>query len=207
MNPKSFWNYIRNKKSPNNNNKLRTYKGKSYSDQDKIANIYAEYFSSVFSTSNDDSRRNKIDNKVIGSTINNVKLSKITSKEVSKALKKLKPKRSLGPDQISLYVYKACGEFLVTPLTYLFNLIIEKKKIPATWKVSKISPVPKSEHTIDVENCRPIALIPVPTNVFKSIIHNQIFEQIKNNIANKQHCFYRTRSVMTVQQGVGRKPI
>ena len=50
---------------------------------------------------------------------------------------------------------------------------------------------------MNVDEHRPVALLPVPAKIFESIIHDQIFKQVGNIIRNNQRGFYPGRGVHT----------
>ena len=93
-----------------------------------------------------------------------IQLHLITEIDVKLAIKKMKPKTSLSPDD---------------------GLYLELK----IKTVSKIAPVPKTEDTMDIANHRPIALISVLAKIFESILQRQIYAQVDNQIVNSQHGF------------------
>ena len=74
------------------------------------------------------------------------------------ALKKLKPKKELGPDCIPPYIHKACESLLVKPMTHICNVVVQTAKYPRTWTIAKIIPIPKCEIINDVVNHRFIEL-------------------------------------------------
>ena len=103
----------------------------------------------------------------------------------------------MGPDKIPPYIYKGCGNFLLKPLKYIFNLCLSSSTVPTAWKVTKVVPTPKKINTTEVSEHRPIAMPSVPAKIFESIIHSRIFSQVKHLIANNQHGFYTSRGTHT----------
>ena len=126
-----------------------------------------------------------------------IRLQRITEDDVDRAIKKLKNKRSLGPDGIPSYVYKGLREFLLKPLTHIYNLSISTNTFSNIYKLTKVTPVPKTEDNTEVSNHRPIAQPSVPAKIFESIIREQIFVQIQNCITVSQHGFYTGKGVNT----------
>ena len=106
-------------------------------------------------------------------------------------MKRLKPKRSLGPPKIPPYIYKACMEFLTTLLTYFFDLRLVRRVFPGIWKITKITPKTKRSGKHQ-QLYRPIALFSVPTKIFESVIKEEIYEQIRSQITPEQHGFVNT---------------
>ncbi len=120
-----------------------------------------------------------------------------TEKEVEEALHKLKPKKTLGPDNIPPYTFKDCRKFLSFPLCFIFNKSLEECKFPAIRKISKITPIPKTKNGLDISNFRPILILKVSAKIFETLIYKKIFPLIKNQISLYQHGFYGGRSVVT----------
>ncbi len=190
--PKKFWTYVNEKRKQRTNSNAYKYNGNNlYSPQD-IADAFAEHFSSVFSESS-----STFSSGTVGKTKGDVQVRNIQTWEVEDALNKLKPKRTLGPDGVPQYIYKACKEFFIQPLTYIFNLILQSSKFPSCWKVSKITPIPKNNQLNEIVNYRPISILPVPAKVFETIMHRRIYDQIRSQISDSQHGFIEGRSVVT----------
>jgi len=104
---------------------------------------------------------------VINGNYGTITLDNITDDDVEKALKYLKPKRAIGPDGIPQYIYKGCSEFFITPLRYIFNLIIQARRSPYNWTLSSVTPIPITANTNNISDPRPIANMPVPNKIFE----------------------------------------
>ena len=66
----------------------------------------------------------------------------------------LKVKNSTGYDRIPQRVLIDGVVSLIGPLTTLFKLVYESKKIPDQWKVSKTIPLHKKGPKKDIENSK-----------------------------------------------------
>ena len=104
---------MRQSLSLNNNTETKTYKGKTLSDLVEIARAFACHFYST------DLPHHVICPQIPGTGNHPVKLSKLNSGKVTLALKKLQPKKSLGPDKVPPYTYKACHELLAESLPHV----------------------------------------------------------------------------------------
>ena len=65
------------------------------------------------------------------------------------------------------------------------------------YKISKISPVSKNEKSEEIQNLRPVALLPIPAKILEAVFHADIFQQIQHRISPCQHGFYCSRGVQT----------
>ena len=65
----------------------------------------------------------------------------MTERNILKILKNLKIKNCEGFDRIPLQVFNEGAELLDKPLSSLFRLIYNEKKIPEQWKTARIIPL------------------------------------------------------------------
>jgi len=198
-NPKSFWGAIKSMKAADKNPSTMHLDDKEVEGGAAIAEALATYFSSVYEPSDPDLSVDELCDRAESSPVlDNVSsfcLNGITEQEVLTALKKLKPKKSLGPDSVPPYIFKACADIFVTPLHYLFNLSIKNNIFPDRWKTTKVVPVPKKGSKNDITNYRPISILSSPAKVFESIIYNRLFSHVKTYISELQHGFFPNRSI------------
>jgi hypothetical protein len=76
---------------------------------------------------------------------------RIQKSEMAKALKRMKPRKALGPDGIPIEVWKSLGDLGVTWLTKLFNKIILSRRMPDEWRRSTLVPIYKNKG--DIQSC------------------------------------------------------
>ena len=185
LNPARFWQYIKTKRAENSKSDEKIFKDQRLCDPQCIAEAFAEHFSSVYASEAGHIKHIETDitNKQ-GMQV--FKLQGISEADVDRAIKKLKNKRSFGPDLVPSYVYKGLGEFLIKPLTHIYNLSITTNTFPNIYQLTKVTPVPKTEDNTEVSHHRPVAQPSVPAKIFESIIREQIFIQIQNYIAVSQ---------------------
>ena len=115
----------------------------------------------------------------------------------------LKRKNSEGYDRIPQRVLVDGIEHLLDPLTHLFNLIYNQKKIPEQWLIAKTIPVFKNKgDKKSVENYRPIANLCSTSKIFEKLILKRISDLQKEfNIDithENQHGFKDKRSTSTL---------
>ena len=116
----------------------------------------------------------------------------ITEKEVYDYLVALDPSKATGPDSISSIMLKNTAAAIAPIITSLFNMSLRTCKFPDSWKVSYISPIPKSGDLSNPANYRPVSLLPIISKVFERHIHHLISDSI--HISDNQWGFLPGRS-------------
>ena len=104
----------------------------------------------------------------------------VTLKDITDAIMRLSSTPASSVDQITALMLKSAKTELAPILKYLFNLSIETRTFPACWKISKVTPLLKSGNTTDVNNYRPISIIPAIGKLFERIIHAQCTTYLKS---------------------------
>ena len=84
--------------------------------------------------------------------------SDITTGKLEEALKKIGRTKAVGPDNISIEVWRGLGEKGIRWLINLFNIILRTHKVPEEWRNNTLVPLFKNkgdakyEATIEVSN-------------------------------------------------------
>ena len=86
--------------------------------------------------------------------------------EVRSILKRVKANKACGPDMLQGTVIRECFNELCEPLTDLFNHCLSSGRIPSSWKIARIVPVPKH----DGKNLRPIACTSILLKAFERLL-------------------------------------
>ena len=92
--------------------------------------------------------------------------------EVETSIKKLKPGKSPGADQICLEFLKAGGPMLVNILEKFFNAILTTGVIPQNFKEALIVVLFKKDDRSECKNHRPISLLSHIYKLFMTIRQN-----------------------------------
>ena len=66
-----------------------------------------------------------------------------------------------------------------------------------SWKSANVIPVFKSGNRSDIENYRPISILPAVAKVFECLVRDILFNLLKNCIIPQQHGFFPGRSTAT----------
>ena len=194
--PKTFWNYIRGKKSHTRIPGQMTYNDSQLDNADAIVNAFAHFFQSVYIESNSNSC-NKPCDKQSGESFPNIAVHCFSLSDVRLALKQVKNKKTAGLDLVPAYIVKDCYNIFCEPLLHIYNLILKTSTFPSIWKKVKVCPVFKSGDHTNIVNYRPIAILSNFSKVFESILYKHLYAQVKNLISPCQHGFMKKRSTET----------
>ena len=119
----------------------------------------------------------------------------IENHTVLKSFLSLKSSKACGSDNIKPFVLKTFARELCYIFTYIFNLSIELKRLPATWKLSKIVPVPKSNNVKELNDLRPIALTSTLVKILERIVMNNFLPICQPFLDPLQFAYRKNRGV------------
>ena len=98
----------------------------------------------------------------------------ITTDKVLKCLKDLDVKKSTGTDEIGPRLLKLASPFIAESLAFICNLSIRRGSFPDKWKEAKVKPLHKGGPTNDLNNFRPISILPVLSKLFEKHVHESL---------------------------------
>jgi ribonuclease HI len=112
--------------------------------------------------------------------------------ELEKALRKLKPKKSPGPDNVHNEMLKHLGSSGKKTLLKLINNTWRNSKIPKAWRNAYIIPLlKKNKATDDPRSYRPLSLTSCIGKIAESMINNRLYWylEMSNNLCTEQAGF------------------
>ncbi len=112
--------------------------------------------------------------------------------EIRKTISSLKPKTSYGHDNISSKLIKLFSNSLSTPLSIIINQSLKTGTVPISWKLAKVIPIYKSKEKANMNNYRPISLLPSLSKILEKIVHHRLYNFCKaQNILNSKQFGFR----------------
>ena len=113
----------------------------------------------------------------------NLKLHNIfkTPEMIEKVITNLDSSKASDPDCIPVVFLRNCEPELLYILAELFNIyLIESCFLDFFWKVSSVVPVFKNVgKRSTAENCHPVSLLSVVSEVFEKLVNNRIVDHLK----------------------------
>ena len=195
--PKILYKYIRNRLTgPVRNPQLRNENGVIVTDDEIIANLFAETFAQSYT-------RETVTNTtpLLSTPKVNFALSDIAFPEelIKIKLSKLKSTTSPGPDGITPTVLNKCAETVCIPLKILMTQSFQNSQLPEDWRLAIVKPIFKKGDKFQAVNYRPISLTAVIAKIMESIISDGIrkFLLANNVLPAEQHGFVPKKSVST----------
>ena len=158
--------------------------GTETSDANYIANEFNKYFSTVgqklasnIMTDENDSFEKYLKNDLDCS----FEFNNVTEDDVKSVMSNIKSKTSSGYDHISTKLLKSIQHVLIPAITHIINQSINTGIFPDQLKIAKVVPIFKKKDNMNIENYRPISLLPSISKIFEKIAYNQIYAYLTDN--------------------------
>ena len=111
----------------------------------------------------------------------NFKFREVTFVQCRDAINALKSKPSRDIYDLNVQLIQSLKDVFIIPLTKLINLSIRDGIFPDCLKLAKVIPVYKKGEKNDINNYRPISLIPVFAKIFEHILKGQLCDYFEAN--------------------------
>jgi len=121
---------------------------------------------------------------------------KTTAQELVKIIKTLEPKNSAGHDLLSNRMIKKEISWFATTLPPLINKSMDEGTFPKVLKRATVIPIHKKGEKDNLNNYRPISLLPVMSKIFEKVINERITKKLdsKGLIDENQYGFRKNHS-------------
>ena len=101
-------------------------------------------------------------------------IPEIRVEQVQKYLATIDISKSTGSDNIGPRLLKISAPVISDSLTYLCNLSFKTGIFPSSWKEAKVKPLHKSGQCDDVNNYRPISILPTLSKLIEKHVHDSL---------------------------------
>ena len=104
-----------------------------------------------------------------------------------------------GYDDIPPTLLKASSNLICVPLTHTINLSLTTGYFPDQLKQAKVLPVFKSGDKMNINNYRPISILPAFSKVYEKVICSRLLSYLEDNnlLVKQQHGFRKQHSTET----------
>jgi hypothetical protein len=137
--------------------------------------------------------------KTLKSIQNTIFLSPTNPPEIYKIILSLKNTPATGYDKLPTKILKTIAFPLSIHLSHLINLSLEKGTFPTRLKKSIVKPVFKKGETNNLNNYRPITLIPVLSKIYEKAYYTRLDNFLtKNNILRQEQNGFRKNKSTTL---------
>ena len=106
---------------------------------------------------------------------------RVTRSQVGRVTKKLVNAKATGVHNIPNKILKDSCQTIAPFLSDMFNLSISTNTFPNDLKIGKVSPAHKSGDRDDLNNYRPISVLPTIARVFERLLYNQMYTYLTDN--------------------------
>ena len=115
-------------------------------------------------------------------------LNPTSFKEVFKIMNDFQGKTSTDINGNSPKVFKHLTKNLIECLVHIFNLSLSQGKFVDSFKKAKVIPIHKKKSKSDMNNFRPISLLPVASKILEKIVHIRLY-----SFLNKKSAFFENQ--------------
>ena len=176
-NPKQLWQNLHDitgKSVKQSTNFIDDENGIPISDPEAIANRFNDHFTSVHEKLhighssggfNTDNLNDFVNQKV--STETEFSISLVDESFILSQLQNLNVNKATGIDNISAKYLKMAAPAISKPLAKILNLSIQSGTFPDTLKKAKVTPIFKRGSKTDVNNFRPISVLPILNSIYE----------------------------------------
>lgn len=182
---------------------IKDENGQSVSTQEEISDVFYEEYVRTFQN------KNACDGRLAESMLQQLQKevseevrertnTEIVESEIRRAIRKMPPNKSPGPDGIGAAFYKKFLDQLAPLLQKVFKDIFKRKLLPPTMRQSLVVLIPKPHSGNDipsVSNFRPISLLCTDYKVLTRILARRLERGIAEVVGDHQTYAIKSRSI------------
>ena len=149
-------------------------------DPTEIANIFNDFFVNIANkvkepvTNTDHEKLREFCQSKLPTNTKFV-IPNIEKEKVMKFLSNIDTTKSTGTDNIGPRLLKLAAPHIVDDITFICNHSIKNSVFPSKWKEAKVVPFHKNGPQEEVNNYRPISILPVMSKILEKHVHDSLY--------------------------------
>ena len=161
------------------------------SDQEEICEHFNTHFSSVAASIIKNPKTSFYSPKLqefVDKNVGNAEFAflSLTPYDVYSELLKLDINKSTGLDDVGPNILKISAPVIFESLAHIYNLSLCSGYFPSKFKYARVTPVYKAGDVLDMNNYRPISVLPTLSKLFEKFVYSQLYEYLlKHNLIYK----------------------
>ena len=105
-----------------------------------------------------------------------------TLQEITEVVQRMKRNSASGLDNMSLQIMKSLGKHYWSFLVRIFNSVFNGDPVPESWRISKVTLIPKPEVDNDnLANRRPLTISTISYRIFMSIFKDRLADHMQTS--------------------------
>ena len=168
-------------------------------DPAEIADTFNDFFVNIASKikepvnqTNHDKLKEFCENKIPEGT--RFEIPSIEMSKVRKYLSNIDVTKATGSDNIGPRLLKLAAPYIASEITYICNKSISSSSFPNKWKEAKVSPLHKQGPHDDVNNYRPISILPVLSKILERHVSDCLLYYLnENKLLHKTQSGFRSQ--------------
>ena len=98
-----------------------------------------------------------------------------------KLLRSLDVNKAVGLDNVSAKLLKMTAPAISRSLASLLNFSLEHGQLANDWKLARVTPVPKEGSSENLDNFRPVSVLPVIAKILERVVHRQLYAYLQRH--------------------------
>ena len=120
----------------------------------------------------------------------------ISVENIENQMQALQKNKAIGCDRISAKLLNDAAPVIAPSLATLFNRSLNSGFFPSSWKIGRVTALYKQGDRTNVNNYRPITILPIVSKLLERSVHDQLYKYLtaKQILAKEQFGFRARKS-------------